>query len=157
MMNMLQNYYFLYSMSTENNLHNELKEKAKEISNVKLLHGQSPTNLLQWCLNGRDFPQHELMFCIYTEKNFKFCTLAPGQQNESDLNSITTSSYHYCCAISIRCSVMQSEGKDHHNSPLGVFAPWPLYLYSKVTVKQVCLTDNIAVNTPLNLQLFLSS
>lgn len=65
--------------------------------------------------------------------------------NQSDLNSITTSSYHYCCAISIRCSVMKSESKDHHNSPQGVFAPWPLYLYLKVTVKQVHLTDNISV------------
>lgn len=75
--------------------------------------------------------------------------------NQSDLNSITTSSYHYCCAISIRRSVMQSESKDHHNSPHGVFAPWPLYLYLKVTVKQVHLTDNISVNIPLNLQLFI--
>ncbi len=63
--------------------------------------------------------------------------------NQSVLNSITTSSYHYCCAITIRRVVMQSESKDHHNSPQGVFTPWPLYLYLKVTVKQVHLTDNI--------------
>ncbi len=82
---------------------------------------------------------------LFSQQNDENQCTRSWKANQSDLNSITTSSYHYCCAISIRRSVMQSESKDHHNSPHGVFAPWPLYLYLKETVKQVHLTDNISV------------